>query len=113
MATRKAATKARTVQKAKAKPLGPPVKATAANTVVVMDLGYGDVFELVEQVELETYAINRSVNAKQRKDGDFDVSEWRCLSTGIERLSDALRAVADEIDRVDQERADATTKAAA
>jgi hypothetical protein len=52
MATRKAATKARTVQKAKAKPLGPPVKATAANTVVVMDLGYGDVFELVEQVEL-------------------------------------------------------------
>jgi hypothetical protein len=41
------------------------------------------------------------------------VSEWRCLSTGIERLSDALRAVADEIDRVDQERADATTKAAA
>ena len=94
-------------KKGKAKPLAPPVKATAANTVVMMDLGYGDLFQLIEVEHPDPghYAINRSVNARQRRDGKYDVSEWCCLSTGITRLSDALRAVADEIDRVDQERA--------
>lgn len=104
---RSAKAKSMSAPKGRAKPLRPPVEGKGTDIVVTMDLGYGDLFELVEVEHPDPghYAINRSVNARQRKDGKYDVDEWCCLVTGITRLSDALRAVADEIDRVDQERA--------
>jgi hypothetical protein len=84
---------------APAKAPEPPVEST--DVVAVIDCGAGDVFELVEHPGPGHYAINRSLNPRQLPDGGFDVSEWMCLASGIGRLSDALRATADEIDRID------------
>jgi hypothetical protein len=86
-----------------AKPARPAKKAPAKlDTVALIDCGSGDLFELVEHPKPGVYTVNRSIKPKKLPSGKFSITEWVCLVSGLARLSDAFRAMADEIDRVDQ-----------
>jgi hypothetical protein len=79
-----------------------PARPPEPDTVALIDCGGGDLFELVEHPKPGVYTVNRSLNPRKLPSGAFRITEWVCLVSGLGRLSDAFRAMADEIDRVDQ-----------
>jgi hypothetical protein len=93
---------AKPARPAKKAPARPPVAATEPDIVATIDCGGGDLFELVEHPKPGVYTVNRSIKPKKLPSGKFSITEWVCLVSGLAQLSDAFRAMADEIDRVDQ-----------
>jgi hypothetical protein len=93
---------AKPARPAKKAPAKPPAATTEPDIVALIDCGCGDLFELVEHPKPGVYTVNRSLNPRKLPSGAFRITEWVCLVSGLARLSDAFRAMADEIDRVDQ-----------